>query len=267
MKMMRYGLVLAMLFCLSSLTAGKTIIEEGFFLNGIEGELTKEAKVDVWTFRADEAIVAKEDQKLGAKVAIRMLPCSVLEQMTSIAGEDNTIQVRLWALFTEYKDFNYLYSVFFLPVKGEDTAPEPQPEKTDDAEKENKTAEAKPKRRDSIIPTDILDQIESNKTPDLKLFQQVAKVTGDRNLIGRAGYLKQKDKVKTFQPDGFGQKVDKKQYIMLPCNMLETTEERIGETPGRQRYNVSGLVTRYKGRNYILLRRAARTYTHGNFTP
>jgi hypothetical protein len=30
------------------------------------------------------------------------------------------------------------------------------------------------------------------------------------------------------------------------------------------RYSISAIVTRYKGRNYLLLQRAARTYNYGN---
>ena len=33
----------------------------------------------------------------------------------------------------------------------------------------------------------------------------------------------------------------------------------------RQRFRVSGIVTTFRGNTYMLLQRATRTYSHGNF--
>ena len=54
--------------------------------------------------------------------------------------------------------------------------------------------------------------------------------------------------------------------FVFPDQMRAQAEERMNMTPGKQRYTISGLVTTYKGKNYMLLRRAQRTFTNGNFT-
>lgn len=269
MKMTKQALVLLLFGCLLSLDGlASSFVEEGLFLDGVAGVIRKVEDVDVWIFTADADVALSEDAVWPASKSISLLPCSVLEQITTLAGEDNEIHVRLWGLFTEYNYINYLYSVYFLPVQEDKGVKSINPE-TQEAQKdtEEKTEGPAGQEEESIIPTDILQQIKANKAPDLKKFQQVAVVTGDTNLIGRAGYMEQKGKVKFFRPDAFGQNISRHQYLLLPCNALKAAEKEMPRSPGRERYNVSGLITSYKGRNYILLRRTVRTYTNGNFTP
>jgi hypothetical protein len=233
------------------------MVEEGAFFEGIEGLLKKKADADRWQFVPGEPIKITEKVTIPAGTVLEMLPCSVLEQMTGLTGEENRLRIELSALFTRYKNRNYLFSVFFLPMKGE---PE---EKTTPTEKSKKIGE--PQEEDTIIPSDILKQIKANKTPDLKKFQQIAEVTGDIHLIGRAGYLSKSDGSYSFSPDAFGRNIDSSQFLMLPNGMLARAERQMAREPGRERYNVSGLITAYKGKTYMLLRRANRTYTQGNF--
>jgi hypothetical protein len=243
------------------------VIEDSFFIVGEPGLLTKEAGVDEWNFIPDKSIEFAEKITFPAGEALPLLPCSVLEQMTGLAGEEHPLRVELSALFTEYKHKNYLFSVYFLPLQ-ENVAP-PAPEVTEEAPE--KPAEKKPvpeePGEESIIPADILKQIKANPSPDLKKFMQIAEVSGDTNLIGRSGYLSGSQKTPVFQPDAFGLKVNNKEFTLLPNSMLADAEKELARMPGRQRFNVSGLVTTYKGQTYMLLRRANRTYTHGNFTP
>ncbi len=245
--------------------AAKTIIEEGFIIDGVEGIVRKVEKVDVWNFIPETKITTPKGT-LPANNPISLLPCSTLEQISLLAGGDNKIHVRLWGMFTEYDGNNYLLSVYFLPIS-EDAEVKPAKGDESTGNKDEKAAADKDKdEEDSIIPTDILKQIKSTKTPDLEKFQQIAKVAGDTNLIGRAGHLKKEGKLKYFQPNAFGYNVNPSKYILLPCKTLKSAEKQMGKSPGRQRYDVSGLVTVYKGRQYLLLRRTVRTYTNGNFT-
>ena len=247
--------------------APTTVIEDSFFMVGEPGLLTKEAGADEWNFIPDKSIELSKKITFPAGCALPLLPCSVLEQMTGLAGEEHPLRVELSALFTEYKHKNYLFSVYFLPLR--DDAAQPMPEEAKEATE--KVAEEKPggeePGEDSIIPADILKQIKANTSPDLKKFMQIAEVTGDTNLIGRAGYLSANKKTPVFLPDAFGMKVNKKEFTLLPNSMLADAEKELAKMPGRQRFSVSGLVTTYKGKTYMLLRRANRTYTHGNFTP
>ena len=239
------------------------IVEEGAFIDGVEGLLKKEPNTDLWHFVPDEPIEITDKITIPAGTPLEMLPCSVLEQMAGLADKENQLRIELSALFTRYEHSNYLFSVFFLPIKDGNTQPEP-PAEPDSNESEN--VEPEPQEPESIIPTEILKQMKANKAPDLKKFQQIAEVTGDIHLIGRAGFLSKTNDSYNFSPDAFGRNIDNTQFVLLPNSMLAKAEKEMAREPGRERYNVSGLVTVYKGKTYMLLRRAYRTYTHGNFT-
>ena len=262
-----YLLLPALLIAASVFGAAKkatptVMVEEGAFFDSVEGLLKKKPNTDLWQFTPDEPIEITEKITVPAGTPLEMLPCSVLEQMTTLAGKENQLRIELSALFTQYKHTNHLFSVYFLPIKDGVAPPEPEtvPDKTKDTEPE-------PQEPESIIPTEILKQIKANKSPDLKKFQQIAEVTGDIHLIGRAGFLSKTNGSYTFSPDAFGRNIDSKQFVLLGNSMLATAEKAMAREPGRERYNVSGLITTYKGKTYMLLRRAKRTYTHGNFTP
>ena len=238
-------------------------VEEGFFFDGIEGVLVRTGNSDIWKFAPNEDVFITDERNYPAGKALPMLPCSVLEQMTEAAGNDTKMSVRLWALFTEYNKVNYLFGVYFLPLEETIAQSLPAVDETQTDDTEEPAAEPE---RDSIIPENILKQIKSHKTPDLKKFQQISQVSGDLNLVGRSGHLIFKDDTRRFQPDAFGMKVDRTEYELLPSHMRGKAEMQMMTTPGRDRYNVSGLVTQYKGKTYMLLWRVARTYDHGNFS-
>lgn len=242
------------------------LIEEGFFFDGVEGTLKKDTKTENWIFALSDPVKTNYNIIYPAGEPIAMLPCSVLEQMADLAGSEGELHVMLSALFTEYNEKNYLFSVSFLPLQK--NIPQPAKEETNEAPgkpDENKPTQEKT-QVDSIIPTDILNQIKSQKTPDLKTYEIIAKVTGDSNLIGRSGYLTKRNGIRFFELDGLGLNVDKNKFFLLPNTERAKAEGRMMHTPGRQRYNVSGLVTTYQGKTYMLLRRATRTFSHGNFS-
>jgi len=269
MKILRISLLLVALTGVCAFAAEKTdekpaaapLVEEGSFMDGVEGLLQKDTETNLWYFTPDKPVEITEKVTVAAGTKLELLPCSVLQQMAGLAGKDNKLPIKLSALFTLHNHTNYLFSVFFLPIK-DSSKPAPETE-----EKEPETADPQTDDPDSIIPTNILKKIKETKTPDLETFQNIAQVTGDVNLIGRAGYLSKKDGTYIFEPDAFGQNVDDTQFILLGNSALTAAQKEMAREPGRERYNVSGLVTTYNGKTYMLLRRASRTYTHGNFTP
>jgi hypothetical protein len=122
-------------------------------------------------------------------------------------------------------------------------------------------------QKDSVLPSEILQMIEKNPIPDLKRLDELVVVTSDRNLIHRMGMMQGTEGDFTFKPDAFGQNIDEGVYYLLPSKAIEEIQRNRLKAPGRQRYIVSGVVTSFQGKNYFLLRRAVRTFTHGNFTP
>ncbi|UCG48657.1 MAG: hypothetical protein JSU94_02560, partial [Phycisphaerales bacterium] len=88
-------------------------------------------------------------------------------------------------------------------------------------------------------------------------------VLADRTalLVGRA------DGRYVFVLDALGRNIEQVRLELLPCEALELTEQRQTAVPEPIRFTIAGIRTGYKGRDYLLLQRAARVYGHGNFRP
>jgi len=233
-------------------------VEEGYLVAGAEGQVVKSGDGG-WVFMTVAPITDGRGQMPSDKGA-PLLPCSTLEQMVGLVKDAEPLDVRLWAVVTEHRGKNYLYSLYFLPLK---ERAETEPETA----KPQEPAPAAKKEKESVLPTEILQMIQKNAIPDLKRLDELVVTTGDRNLIGRTGLVRTVGDIMVFKADAFGQNVGEGTFELLPCKPLEEALRAARRTPGRQRYVVSGVMTQYEGKNYLLLRRAVRTFTHGNFTP
>ena len=68
-----------------------------------------------------------------------------------------------------------------------------------------------------------------------------------------------------FEPDGLGRGVEKFAIELLPCQSLEDAIAQVRSEPNPVRFNVAGILTKYKDRQYLLLQKATRVYSYGNF--
>jgi len=88
----------------------------------------------------------------------------------------------------------------------------------------------------------------------------------DSVLTDRTAVLVKQDKgLPTFLLDGFGMSAGTASLHVLPCEVLELTELRIGVVLNPMRFKIAGIRTKYKGKDYLLLQKATRIYGHGNF--
>ena len=85
-------------------------------------------------------------------------------------------------------------------------------------------------------------------------------------LVDRTALLvKQDDDRLVFVLDALGRNIQKLSLNLLPCAALELTELKQAAEPEPLRFKIAGIVTKYKGQDYLLLEKATRTYSHGNF--
>ena len=79
-----------------------------------------------------------------------------------------------------------------------------------------------------------------------------------------------------FVLDGLGLSVQQTAFRLLPCQVLEQAEQQSatgGLRPEQTRLKIVGIITEYKGGDpaswepdkYLLLQRATRAYSYGNF--
>ena len=246
------------------------LLRDGFYIEGAEGTVKQASNKDIWLFCPDENITdGKAALKAGRE--IELLPSSTLEKITAnIDAETGSIGVRLWAQVTKYKDKNFLFAGYFIPMSPieevkTDTVTDDEKDQEPDAAQTDQTEPADQKPTNSIIPDDVMAILKPRRTVDFGRVKETPDIKSDTVLVGRAGYLNIQEDIKVFQIDGFGRNTENLSFPLLPCEVLELTEMKMARSPSRQRYQIAGIVTKYKGRLYLLPQKAARTYSHGNF--
>jgi hypothetical protein len=235
-------------------------LQEGFVVNGCSGVVKRVPDQDRWFFIPETEITDGRGTHLSEH-PFELLPCGTLEKITSLPEASKGASMRLWARVVTYKAENFLYPIYFIPTTAADETPPA-------AETKPVQAVPVPEPNDvSIIPANIRSLLKPKQVVNLSQVRSTLEVDSDAVLAGRSGFVMLKPGP-DFQPDGFGRNVEDISFHLLRCTGLEATESRLASAgPTRQRYKVAGIITRYKGQYYLLLQRATRTYTHGNFTP
>ncbi|MBE0535839.1 MAG: hypothetical protein IH624_09230 [Phycisphaerae bacterium] len=268
-------------------------LRDGTLYSGVEGAVRKDPNQSTWYFVATGDIT-DGTATIPAGEAIEMLPCSTLDKIIAAAGQNPSINGKLWARVTRYsnrnilmdqlpgrkfinrkarnKDLldskflsenlvnkNFLFAAYFIPMT-DDAPVEPEP----GADKPQAITVKQP--GEDIIPEDVLEQLNRKRVVDLKKIKDMLESEGDVVLADRIGFVTIDNDQKVFTVDGLGRNVEDLKFTLLPCEALEFTEKSLVETPVvRQRFRVSGIVTTSGGKSYMLIQRAVRTYSHGNF--
>lgn len=250
-------------------------LRDGLLLKGIDGELITKDSNDIWFFIPDKDI-ADDYGRILAKTAIKILPSATLQMIIADANERADKAYRLWGKVTKYKACNFIFPTYFLPL----TKPQQtQSEKALDVSEQLKQNESeKALKPDSglDIPKEVLDKLSektyqkrdqiNNDTQDTRYEMRDTKnETRDFIFVDRTGFIRKSGQWFIFISNAFGQRVSEISFRLLPCQVLELAELRQSVQPDPIRFKVAGIVTEYKGEKYMLLQRAIRAYSHGNF--
>jgi len=256
-------------------------IIEGFVLDGVEGTITRDPEdKDRWFFAADVDISdGRGVVKAGQKT--ELLPSGTLEQMTALIEQgQSSADVRLWAIVTRYSnryslntgegeevsdhkeffDKNFLFAWYFIPMGGV----RHQPDETESEEEAEHAPATDEEPEDSILPADVMAMLKPKRMVNLAKLKKLD-IEGDMMLADRTGFVVSDEKGRSFKLDGLGRNAEGVSFRLLWCEVLERTEANLARSPYRQRYRAAGRITKYKGEFYMLLQRAVRTYSHGNF--
>lgn len=98
---------------------------------------------------------------------------------------------------------------------------------------------------------------EAAQRRDMKLDSVIVDRTA--RLVKKAGGLP------IFVLDPLGLSGAEGSLKVLPCEVLELTELRIGAALNPMRFKIAGIRTKFRGAEYLLLQKATRVYGHGNF--
>ena len=99
-----------------------------------------------------------------------------------------------------------------------------------------------------------------------KEFERKLKTNPDTVLLDENAILIKDENGKLrFTFDTYGRNVDTTSLRLLPCEALEITEAKQSASPEILRFKISGIVTKFKGNEYLLLYKATQIYSYGNF--
>lgn len=249
--------------------ASPRLLPEGLELRQVEGVARLNEKTKAWRFSPHQTLTARR-LTISPETELTILPSSALEKILSYAGSETQVDIRIDAVVTQYEKANFLFIFDAAPLKGPSGQEQPpeQPQPNESQMKNILRAAADP-NESSVIPPDILKRMKPTQKTDFARMSQKtpANVREDTMLVSRTGRFIRLGPAGEFALDGFGRNISGQSFVLLPCRTLEQVERQHKQTIERPRYRVSGILTTFHGRTFLLLQGAARTYTHGNFTP
>lgn len=167
--------------------AAQPALSEGFLVKGGYGRLIEPNNLDLqtsrWSFEfTDEYSTEEHTIQIGAEFPL--LKSSALGQVIQEQKEAKpNREYRIWAMTTKFKESNFLYPVYFLPVRQRTEKTEPpapdqpeeanetakpaspnEPETADDTESSREES-AMNEPEDAVkVPDEILDRLEDKRT-------------------------------------------------------------------------------------------------------
>lgn len=259
------------------------LLGDGLILKGLEGKLYSPDSNDNWFFEPHSDITDK-NAVVKAGTQLKLLPSATLEKIIADANERSVNQYRLEVRVTKYKGKNYLFPSYFVPISSPEISEQKKPDKTAPA----KDSADEPNLNDAndilTIPPDVLEKIEAARAKMTQSGHRISESSGistgkqksvnekraprttDSVIIERVAiFTKQQNGEFSFVLDAFGRNVPTVQFKLLPCEALETSELIKSVSLEPARFKIAGIVTRYKGNKYLLLQKATRIYSQGNF--
>lgn len=271
-------------------TAHRILLRDGFAPAGVDGRLvihdsnedSQESASDKWFFELDSDL-SDGRGLVKAGEDLELLPSSYLERMIADVNNAPGASYRLWGRVTQYRGKNFIFPTFFLPLAETKTPKLSTSEKSAQQESRPKINEP----NDVLtIPKELIDKLPDKKKmiehriPEEESREEKDKVGAktkqgqeqDSVLADRIGFIRDTDhkaqetwRKVSFVPDGLGRREPKISLRLLPCQALEQAEDNQSAAPEALRFKIAGTVSRYKGKDYLLLQRAIRVYSHGNF--
>jgi hypothetical protein len=264
-------------------TAQPALLNDGTILNDIDGTIAGPDSNDAWFFELDSEITNNQIV-IEAGTKLRLLPSATLEKIIADANERAVKLYNLKVRVTKYKGRNFLFPFYYLPISATQTSEQIIPDETASVIKSVHDPNLNDANDILSIPSEVLEKIEAAKKKMALSGRRVSEgsrvpigeaktVIGHRNLPITDSYLIDRTALLTrrqngeysFVLDAFGRNAPQVRFRLLPCEMLELTELKQSAELEPMRFKITGIKTKYKSNNYLLLQKATRIYSQGNF--
>jgi len=248
------------------------LLKDDFAIKGLDGTLSGPDANEACFFKFDSE-VSDGTTTLKAKTALQLLPSSTLQKLLENNALNKTSSYRLWGKITRFENKNYIFPLHFWTLR-EEQKPKP-PDSNEPDQPQTQAALDEP--NDTVkIPEDIMKKLETRKIIQPAQIKKGVELKQDFIFADRTGFivkkqLEEKDKKTSccyFVLDAIGwslQTGKSAEYPLLPCYALQRAKQKQLNELEQVRFKISAVVTQYKGRNFLLLQRAAKVQSHGNF--
>jgi len=237
-------------------------VRDGFVLAGVDGKFTSADSNEKWLFEFDSDVSDEQGQVCTTGMKIELLPSATLEKIAADMENRTTSGYRLWGKVTKYKGRNFIFPIYFLPLSKVKQAEPATPQQSQSKEPQVTINEPE----DLLaLPQEIIAKLQTRKTFQPEQSEKGLELKQDTILPERTGFIAEKDGQFVFELDALGKNIQKISFQLLPCQVLERLQQTQSAEPDPIRFKIAGIVTKYKGRNYLLLQRAIRAYSHDNF--
>lgn len=240
--------------------AGEQLLQDDYVIAGVDGRLV-EAGPDKWVFEFESEIGPGAPGEAKAGQTLELLNSATLEKMAADAKERSDARYRLWGKVTKFEGKNYVFAAYFLGLRKVDK-PAGQPQ----AGGEDKTGQSINAPNDILnIPDEIVAKLQTSEVLPAQETPAGLQLKQDTIFANRAGRVVEKDGRYIFELDGLGWGIEKFAIELLSCQALEQALQQARSEPNPVRFNVAGILTKYKDGQYLLLQKATRAYSYGNF--
>lgn len=234
------------------------LLREDYVIAGLDGKLV-EAGPDKWVFEFDAPINGNATGEIKAGLSLELLKSATLEKLIEDAKTRVDARYRLWGKVTKFEGKNYIFATYFLALRKMERPAEQQPATV-------KTTQAINTPNDILnIPEEIASKLQTSEVLPTVQGQEPLELKQDVIFANRIGRIIEKQGQFVFEPDGLGQGVEKLGFTLLPCQKLDEAISQTRNEPNPIRFNVAGILTTYNGKHYLLLQKATRMYSYGNF--
>jgi hypothetical protein len=244
---------------------------DGKLINADINELHQNRQVDLdsqngWFFKLESDFIGDKGI-IKAGSTIEILYSMTLEEMIADVQDRTAANYRLWGRITQYRGRNFIFPEYFLALG---KIHQQQPEAPQELEHQSNKPTINEPNDFLTIPDGIVEKLKTRKTippqQPVKPSATQVQLKQDFILIDRTAVLvEQAEGYSLFALDAFGRNVSQKKLKLLPCQALELVQMQQSVEPEQLRFKIAGRVTEYKGEYYLLLQRAIRVYSHGNF--
>jgi hypothetical protein len=248
-------------------------LRDGFVLAGVDGKLTSAdsnklsqclyISPDRWFFEFDSD-VSDDKGRIRAGESLEVLPSTTLEKMDADAQKRSDASYRLWGNVTKYKNSNFIFPIYFLPISKIKDPIRPQESPTSPPQKAEITIN---EPNDVLaIPQEITARLKTKRIVRTEQLQEGLELKADWIIADRTAFLSdQPDGGVTLVLDALGRNVPRVSFRLLPCEALQYAQRKQSAEADPLRFKIAGILTQYKGEHYLLLERAIRVYSHQNF--